>query len=171
MHLGKNVGLLQRFLLLSFRKLYFIQFLDKICMEKVLQELFGSIFWASIQFKWYQNTFGCSTAIIYLFVKLNSGVVAGLFLWHVPLVIQTSLIFSNICLKTAKTSDLVNNFHTLKFDFVATKIFIATKHCMLMVNTIDKFYIFLNILFVLFNSRFYNMLFFLSQQAIKLGHF
>ena len=31
-------------------------------MEKVLQELFGDIFWAPIPFKQYQITSGCSTA-------------------------------------------------------------------------------------------------------------
>ena len=31
-------------------------------MEKVLQELFGHIFWVTISFKLYQITSGCGTA-------------------------------------------------------------------------------------------------------------
>ena len=46
---------------LSICRLYFIQFLHEIYMEKVLQELVWVPFWVPIPFKWYQNTSGCGT--------------------------------------------------------------------------------------------------------------
>ena len=44
MDLGRDICVLKMFLFLSIRRLYFIQFLREIYMEKVIQELFSAPF-------------------------------------------------------------------------------------------------------------------------------
>ena len=59
---GRISSLLKRFLFLSIHRLYFIQVLHKIYMEKSVTRTFlGLFFWVPIPFKLCQNTSGCST--------------------------------------------------------------------------------------------------------------
>ena len=54
--------LLKRFLFLSIHRLYFIQFLHEIYMEKSVTRTSMAFFWAPITIKPYQNTYRCNTA-------------------------------------------------------------------------------------------------------------